>query len=399
MTTGNIFANLTILSLEQAIVVPYFTYRLVLDGARVIRLEHPVIHDPNRLVGDKVMAEERMNAYYLTINAGKKALTLNLKEKRGREILHELIRKLKVDIFVTNQLPKNYTKLGIDYETLAALKDDLIWIGVTGFGPQSNEGAYDPILQARSALMDLTGEADGTPQVLGVPLPDMGSSEQVYGLAMKALYKRALTGSGTRIDFSMFRSSVSWHAINIPMTASFNKKLTRRGNTHEFFAPVSVFRTSDAFIYLAVGNDRQWQALTGLPGFEKLNQEGYRNNAGRIADVKNLNRLLNEITSSFTTAELLRQFNAITVPASKINSLSDMIEDELIKDELLSAEDPASGRKITLSPPPHATDYLRKCDRKLDFPPRLGQHNSDIYGAGLGFSEDEISRLHEEKII
>ena len=399
MTTGNIFENLTVLSLEQAIVVPYFTYRLVLDGARVIRLEHPVIHDPNRLVGDKVMAEERMNAYYLTINAGKKALTLNLKEERGQEILHELIRKLKVDIFVTNQLPKNYTKLGIDYETLSALRNDLIWIGVTGFGPQSNEGAYDPILQARSALMDLTGEADGAPQLLGVPLPDMGSSEQVYGLAMKALYKRALTGAGTRIDFSMFRSSASWHAINIPMTASFNKKLTRRGNTHEFFAPVSVFTTSDAFIYLAVGNDRQWQALTSLPGFEILNLEAYQNNAGRIADVKNLNRKLNEITSAFTTAELLRQFNAITLPASKINSLSDLLEDEFIKDELLATVDPESGCKLTLSPPPHTTDYLKSCGRKLDFPPRLGQHNAEIYGADLGFLPDEMQQLQDEKII
>ncbi len=399
MVSENIFENLTVLSLEQAIVVPYFTYRLVLDGAQVIRLEHPLMHDPNRLVGAKVLDEEQMNAYYLTINAGKKALTLNLKEERGRELLCDLIRELEVDIFVTNQLPKNYKKLGIDYETLAVLKEDLIWIGVTGFGPESNEGAYDPILQARAALMDLTGEADGPPQVLGVPLPDMGSSEQVYGLAMKALYKRSLTGAGTRIDFSMFRSSASWHAINIPMTASFNQKLTRRGNTHEFFAPVSVFKTRDGFIYLAVGNDRQWQALTGLPGFAKLDQEAYQNNAGRIADVKNLNRMLNEITSTFTTAELLQQFSAITLPASRINSLSDLIEDELIKDELPSAEDPESGRKITLSPPPHTTEYLKGCNLKIDFPPRLGQHNAEIYGADLGLSDGEINRLQDDRII
>jgi len=167
-------------------------------------IAHPVIHDPNRLVGDQVLAEERMNAYYLTINAGKKSLTLNLKEERGRKILYDLIIKLDVDVFVTNQLPKNYGKLGIDYETLAALKNDLIWIGVTGFGPESNEGAYDPILQARAALMDLTGEADGPPQVLGVPLPDMGSSEQVFGLVMKALYKKAITGKGSKGIYSCY---------------------------------------------------------------------------------------------------------------------------------------------------------------------------------------------------
>ncbi|MEA3348575.1 MAG: CoA transferase, partial [Pseudomonadota bacterium] len=300
---------------------------------------------------------------------------------------------------VTNQLPKNYTKLGIDYDTLAAVKPDLIWIGVTGFGPQSNEGAYDPILQARAALMDLTGEAEGSPQVLGVPLPDMGSSEQVYGLTMRALYKRAVTGSGSRIDFSMFKSSVSWHAINIPMTASFNKKLTRRGNTHEFFAPVSVFATKDGFVYLAVGNDRQWQALTSLEGFKKLDQECYRNNSGRIADVKNLNRMLNEITAGYTSKELLSQLASITVPASKINSLSDLVEDELIKGDLLSATDPESGHNITLSPPPHATDYIKECNQKLSFPPRLGEHNNEIYGAGLGLLPDEMENLREEKII
>ena len=142
MTSENLFKNLTVLSLEQAIVVPYFTYRMVLDGAQVVRLEHPVMHDPNRLVGDKVLDEERMNAYFLTINSGKKALTLNLKEERGQEILHELVKKLDVDIFVTNQLPKNYGPLGIAYDILREVKPDLIWVGLTGFGPDSNEAAY-----------------------------------------------------------------------------------------------------------------------------------------------------------------------------------------------------------------------------------------------------------------
>ena len=399
MSDSQIFKKLTILSLEQAIVVPYFTYRMALEGARVIRLEHPVIHDPNRLVGDQVLGEERMNAYYLTINAGKQALTLNLKESRGQEILHDLITRLPVDIFVTNQLPKNYVKLGIDYETLSRCRPDLIWIGVTGFGPERNEGAYDPILQARSGLMDLTGEADGDPQVLGIPLPDMGSSEQVYGLAMKALYKRALTGEGSRIDFSMFRSSVSWHAINLPMTASFGKQLTRRGNTHEFFAPVSVFKTKDGYIYLAVGNDRQWQALVRLAGFEDLDRPEYRHNQGRIADVANLNRMINAVTSRCSTVELLERFRAITLPASKINRLQDLLEDELVKDHLLTTRDEKSGCTVTLAPPPHDTDYLKERQRSLPFPPRLGEHNREIYSRELGFADDTLQELRQQKII
>ncbi|UCH20322.1 MAG: CoA transferase, partial [Deltaproteobacteria bacterium] len=109
------FKNLFVLSLEQATVVPYLTFRLAQDGMNVIRLEHPIYGDPNRLVGENVLGEERMNAYFLCINAGKKALTLNLADPDGQEIFKSVIETLKIDIFITNQLPKNYQKLGIDY--------------------------------------------------------------------------------------------------------------------------------------------------------------------------------------------------------------------------------------------------------------------------------------------
>ena len=178
------FNRLTVLSLEQATVLPYLTYRLAQDGMNVIRLEHPVYGDPNRMVGDNVLGEERMNSYFLCINAGKKALTLDLGQKEGKAIFHSLLKKLKVDIFATNQLPRNYAKLGIDYDSMRAVVPHIIWLGVTGFGPDSNEAAYDPILQARSGLMHLTGEKGGSPQVLGIPLPDMGTSEHAYGLLM-----------------------------------------------------------------------------------------------------------------------------------------------------------------------------------------------------------------------
>ena len=122
-------------------------------------------------------------------------------------------------------------KLGIDYDSLKRIKPDIIWLGVTGFGPQSNEAAYDPILQARSGLMALTGEADGAPQVVGIPLPDMGTSEHAYGLLMKALYRREARGEGACIHLSMFESTVSWLTVPITFTGSLGKTITRRGKT------------------------------------------------------------------------------------------------------------------------------------------------------------------------
>jgi crotonobetainyl-CoA:carnitine CoA-transferase CaiB-like acyl-CoA transferase len=395
----DLFKNITVLSLEQATVVPYLTYRLAQDGMTVIRLEHPVYGDPNRMVGENVLNEERMNAYFLCINAGKKALTLNLADAEGQNIFKFLLRKLDVDIFITNQLPKNYKKLGIAYDMVKAVKPDIIWMGVTGFGPDSNEGAYDPILQARSGLMELTGEVHGDPQVLGIPLPDMGTSEHAYGLLMKALFKREKEGKGSRLDVSMFESSVSWLTVPITLTGSFGKKITRRGNTHEFFCPVSVYQTRNGYIYLAVGNDKQWKALVSQEGFQSLDKPEYEKNAGRIKEVQKLNAAVNEITRTQTSAELIERFNAITVPVSEIKTISDVITDPLVKERLLQSKDPVSGQMLTLAPPPYMTPYLEQSGSMLSFPPRFGEHNKEIYERKLGYSESLLSELKEKGII
>ncbi|MBI5586369.1 MAG: CoA transferase [Deltaproteobacteria bacterium] len=391
--------QITVLSLEQATVLPYLTYRLVQDGVKVIRLEHPVFGDPNRLVGDNVLNEDRMNSYFMPINAGKKALTLNLGGPEGQQILKDLIVKLQVDIFATNQLPKNYGKLGIAYEILKAVKPDLIWLGITGFGPDSNEAAYDPILQARGGLMELTGEPDGEPQVLGIPLPDMGASEHAYGLLMKALFRRQATGQGARIDLAMFDSTVSWLTVPITLSRTFGKKITRRGNTHEFFSPVSVYPTADGYVYVAGGNDKQWAALTQVPGFEALNKEAYQKNAGRIADVKNLNRELAAATRKYTSAELIEIFNRIGVPISQIHDMEQVGRDPLVVKNLLKAKDPKSGLTLTLAPPPQMTDYLQSIGQELPFPPRFGEHNGEIYGEALGIGPDQLREMKGKGII
>jgi crotonobetainyl-CoA:carnitine CoA-transferase CaiB-like acyl-CoA transferase len=310
-----------------------------------------------------------------------------------------LISKLEVDIFCTNQLPRNYAKLGIEYEILRKLKEDIIWLGITGFGPTSNEAAYDPVLQARAGLMELTGERDGKPQVVGIPLADMGASEHGYGELMKALYKKAMTGSGSRIDISMFQSTVSWLTVPITLATSFGKTITRRGNTHEFFAPVSVYSTKDGFVYIAVGNDRQWNAITSMPEFQHLARKEYETNVGRIADVVSLNEEINEVTKTKTTQEWVDIFVKATVPISKVNTVEEVTQDPFIKDILLRAKDPKTGMELALSPPPFTTAYLKSVNFTLSFPPRFGEHNDEIYGSMLGYGQDQLKEFKERKII
>ncbi len=399
MSEADLFKSLTVLALEQATTLPYLTWRLVHQGATVIRLEHPIYGDPNRRVGDNVLNEDRMFSYFLAINSGKKALTLDLSAPEGQEILRKLITELPVDIFATNQLPRNYAKLGIDYETVKEIKKDIIWLGLTGFGPTSNEAAYDPILQARGGLMELTGEKDGPPQVVGIPLADMGASEHGYGELMKALYKRAVTGEGSRIDVSMFQSTVSWSTVPITLTKSFGKEISRRGNTHEFFAPVSVYATKDGYLYLALGNDKQWNTLTSMPEFKHLARDEYQRNAGRIADVEHLNREINEAMKNKTTAEWIDAFVKATIPVSKVNTIAEVTEDPFIRDTLIQSRDPVTGTTLTLSPPPVTTEYLKSVDFELSFPPRFGAQNEQIYGEILGYSAEQLKEFKERQII
>jgi crotonobetainyl-CoA:carnitine CoA-transferase CaiB-like acyl-CoA transferase len=399
MEDYEIFRGLTILSLEQATVLPYLTYRLSLDGARVIRMEHPVYGDPNRRVGENRLNEDRMYTYFLAINCNKKAITLDLGNPEAQGIFRKMIVDLKVDVFATNQLPRNYKKLGIDYDTMKAVKEDIIWVGLTGFGPESNEPAYDPVLQARGGLMELTGDKQGPPFVLGVPLPDMGTSEHAYGLTMKALFKRALTGKGSRIDLSMFQSTVSWLTVPVTQTKSFDKHITRRGNTHEFFAPVSVYKTRDGYVYVAVGNDLQWERMLRIPGFESIGRPEYARNEGRIKDVENLNKAIEEATAGYDTNRIIGLFTEATIPISKVNTMGDVLEDIYVRDEILSSFDGKTGTTIYLAPMPHTTDYVKSMNRKLPFPPRFGEHNEEVYCEMLGLPREKLEELKAKGIV
>lgn len=389
-----ILTDLTVLSLEQAMTLPFLTQRLAREGARVVRVEPPGRGDPNRYVGRDVLGEEGMASYFLPNNCGKEAITLNLAGPEGREILRELVVRLPVDVFATNNRPSSYAKLGIDYESLRSVRPDLIWLGVTGFGPDCDEAAYDPILQARAGWMELTGEPSGPPLVFGLPMVDLGAAEHAYGALMKSLYCRATTGEGRRMDISMLHSAVAWMASPLALSA-LGDLITRRGNTHQFFAPVSVYPTRDGFLYLAVGNDRQWETLTRLAGFQSLAEPGYARNAGRIADVERLNQRLSECTRGWTTGDLTAALNRIGVPVGKVNAVSEVLTEPALAGSFARARDERTGTEVLLPPVAEVSDGGL---RELSFPPRLGEHNEAIYGE-LGMDRSRIAGLRERGVI
>jgi formyl-CoA transferase len=136
-----------------------------------------------------------------------------------------------------------------------------------------------------------------------------------------------------------------------------------------------------------------------LPEFASLAQERYQKNAGRIADVKNLNKELTRILQKFKTNEIVAIFNQIGIPISEINPVPQVAKDPLVAKNLLKAKDPRTGLTITLAPPPNMTDFLSSQNQELTFPPRFGEHNREIYGRILGYGEDQINHLKSKGII
>jgi formyl-CoA transferase len=197
----------------------------------------------------------------------------------------------------------------------------------------------------------------------------------------------------------MFESSVSWLTTQISLQKSFGRNATRRGNTHEFFSPVSVYQTSNGYVYLAVGNDRQWQSMVAQAPFASLDKPEYEKNKGRIRDVEQLNRDINAITRNYTSEELIELFTAITVPISKIKTIPEVVDDPLVKKSIITATDPESGTTLHLTPPPNMTPFLEQNGQSMNFPPRFGEHNAEIYGDTLGYPHEKLAALKEKGII
>jgi crotonobetainyl-CoA:carnitine CoA-transferase CaiB-like acyl-CoA transferase len=388
MGVGELLKGLTVLCVEQAVSLPYCTWRLAVDGANVIRVESQ-IGDPNRRVGKKILDEDLMNSYFLSVNSGKKSITLNLKSEKGQEILRNLVEKLEVDVFATNQLPHNYEKLGISYEQLKEVKKDIIWVGVSGFGPERSEAAYDPMIQAYSGIMDTNGEPESEPLKFGVSIADLEAANQAYSEIMKALLHRQITGEGLCVNVTLLEACMSLLALHLPM-AGLDLPMVKSGNAHPIFAPVGIYKTADGFISVAVGNDAQWEAIVCCGGFESLSKPEYKTNNQRKENERQMNTELKEVMSGMKTQDVLSQFRAAKIPVSQVNLVPDVLKDEYLNKKLLSIKDPKSGLSVSLAPPPVSVK-----DVSLSFPPRFGEHNEEIYGK-LGY---DVGELREENVI
>ncbi|MFO1288494.1 MAG: CoA transferase [Rubrivivax sp.] len=318
----------TVLSLEQALSLPYATLRFAQLGWRVIRIESTphgegLPGDPNRYIGSRLpeLAEggsgsnggqgsdgsNDRRSYFVAPNVGKEAIALNLKDERGQAVLKRLIEALDVDVFCCNTVPARYASLGIAPEVLRAVKPGLVWAGISALGPAEPEApGYDPVLQAMSGFMEVTGMRDGPPTLTGIPVIDLKAGDEVYANVLLALLERAEGGSGRTIHVSMLQAAASWLITVLPLLdfGCRPDEITRAGNEHRKFIPTNVYPARDGFVYLAIGSDVQWRRLTALPRFASVANEVRKTNEGRHAEREAIHRDMAAVTKHHGADEI-----------------------------------------------------------------------------------------------
>jgi crotonobetainyl-CoA:carnitine CoA-transferase CaiB-like acyl-CoA transferase len=391
----------TVLSLEQALSMPYATLRFVQLGWRVIRIEalgsgKGLPGDPNRYIGARVADDDR-RSYYIAPNVGKEAIALNLKLPEGREALKRLVRDLDADIFCCNTVPERYRPLGIDYVTLSAVKPDLIWAGISALGPEYPEvPGYDPVIQAMAGYVELTGDPNGTPVLCGVPVIDLKAGDEVYANVMLALAERAESGRGREIHVSMLQAAASWLITTLPLV-DFDCapwEISRAGNEHRKFVPTNVYPARDGFFYMAIGSDVQWQRLTALPRFASLATEERKTNEGRIRDRSPLQRDIAALTATLSLEEAMADLRAATIPHARINGVKSVRELDALRNRLTATVMP-DGKRVRMQP--MAVD-LPGAAREFRFPPKYGEHTRPVLREA-GFSDAECSALATAGVI
>jgi crotonobetainyl-CoA:carnitine CoA-transferase CaiB-like acyl-CoA transferase len=397
-------SHIRVLDLGRIMAAPWATQILADLGADVIKIERPGAGDDTRGWGPPFLADRdgkptRDAGYFLSVNRGKRSVTLDIAKPEGQALVRRLAEGS--DVVVENFKAGALARYGLDAASLRALKPSLVYCSVTGFGqdgPRRDQAAYDFMIQAMGGLMSLTGERDGAPQKVGVPIVDLMTGMYAAVAILAAIAKRERTGEGETIDLAMLDVSAGFLA-NQAMNWLIGAKVPHRaGNRHPNIQPQDVFPAKDGHIVLAVGNDGQFVKLCEAIGRPDLASDPrFIRNADRVRHEAELTPLLAERFRDFTRAELTGLLDATGVPCGPINAVPDVFADPQVKHREMLRQIPHP----TAGTVPQVVSPIRMKEAALSFdraPPTLGQHTQEVLEE-LGLGAEERAALADRGVI
>ncbi len=366
-------------------------------GAEVIKVEMPGSGDDSRGWGPPFIEGEA--AYFLSINRNKKSMTLNLKDDKAKEIARNLIKN--ADVVLETNRPGAMQRLGLDYESVKQDNPKVIYASISGFGqtgPYSKRPGFDQVIQGYGGIMGLTGENDGNPVKVGIAITDIATGMFAAIGILTALYHRARTGEGQYIDASMMDGQVSWLTYQGGRYLASGKTPQRIGNAHPLIVPYQDFETSNGYINIAAGNDKLWAKFCEVAGLQDSAEDPrFATNAKRVENRAELIPMISDVIKTKTMQEWLDALNEAGVPCGPIYTVDQIFQDPqvLARDMLVDVEHPKCGNiKVT----GHPVKYSATPAAVETAPPMLGQHNDELLKE-LGYSDEDITRFKEEKIL
>ncbi len=398
MADGYVLDGVTVLDLTTFVTGGFCSLMLANQGAEVIKVERPGVGDDNRHSGPPFIDGE--SPYFWTVNYDKKSVELDLKSDGGRQALYDLAAE--ADVFLQNYRPGTEERLGVDEGTIREHNEEVIYCSISAFGetgPWSQRPGYDLLVQGLSGIMSVTGEEDGRPVKVGLPLTDLVTAMWAAFGIVTALYRREVTGEGESVELGML------DAVLPLLTKQAGKVFAgeqprQMGTRDPVLAPYQTFETADGHVNVACLNDRLFERLcAAIERPDLATDERFGTNADRVEYMDELaTEIESELRERSTDEWIELLVEEAGIPAAPLHSVEEALDNEQTRarGSVTELDDPDRDRTVPVIE--HPLNFDAATTGFDSPPPRLGQHTRGVL-ADAGYSPERIAELEERGAI